>query len=170
MQPVQSVPPETFNNASPSSSSGTSPVDMPMSHNHLIVNGQFNLKVTKTAFLVHALVLAISMMTYTSSDLVNRLQKEDGFTRANEQGAVSSGEEKEAVQVKENESTLTNNQDAAKTASYGEEEETAPEKCNGSKSSPSEGTVIFLHNGTFSSLQCYHYVCYIIPPLPSQQM
>ena len=104
------------------------------------------------------------------SDLVNGLQKEDGFTRAIEKGAVSSGEEKEAVQVKENESTLTNNQDAAKTASYGEEEETAPEKCNGNKSLPSERTAIFLLIGTFPSLHCYHLICYIIPPSPSQQM
>ena len=93
------------------------------------------------------------------SDLVNGLQKEDGFTRAIEKGAVSSGEEKEADQVKENESTLTNNQDAAKTASYGEEEETAPEKCNGNKSLPSERTVIFLLIGTLPRLHCYHLIC-----------
>ena len=159
MQPVQSVPLGTLYNASPSTSSGTTskmPVHMHMSISPPKETGQFNLQVTKTAFLVHALVLVCKCLHIhddANSDLVNGLQKEDGFTRANEQGAVSSGEEKDTVQVKENESALTNNQDAARTASYGEEEETALENSNGNKSSPSKRTVFFLHEGTLPSLQ-----------------
>ena len=142
---MQSVFPETkFNNARTSTSSATKSMQtLPMSNNPPAEKGQSHLKVTKTAFPEHALVLVciyLNIHDDAHSDLVIGLQKE-------------------------NESTLTNNQGTAKTASYGEKEETASVTRNGNKSPSSERDLSFFfikelcqaYIVTISSVISYHH-------------